>query len=139
MNAQILQNDTRLIRRKLIVNDKKKEIISRIPPILEILSCFYSYPHKNFFFVKSSNNLSINFFNLNCDILFYLNIILHIKYMFMPYFMFCADYFLYKIEKIYFLINNFSSLLLNLRINIHSMLSKNLILPSQSKLFLNTL
>nr|YP_010147319.1 NADH dehydrogenase subunit 9 [Thuricola similis]QQP22130.1 NADH dehydrogenase subunit 9 [Thuricola similis] len=137
MNTKINKLDNRLIKYKVLVDNKTIVKISRIPPILEILTLFYTFHPKFFLFLRSKNTLNINYFDVNINLTFYINIILHLKYTFLPLFNFCVDYFLYQIEKIFFLINNFSSLLSTLRLNIYAELDKKLTLYTTSTLFLN--
>lgn len=137
MNTKINKSDNRLIKYKVIIDDKTIIKISRVPPILEMLTLFYTFQPQSFFFLKSKNTLNINYFDINMDLIFYINIVLYLKYTFLPLFNFCVDYFLYQIEKIFFLINNFASLLTPLRLNLYAELDKKLILHTTSTIFLN--
>lgn len=136
MNTKISKLDNRLIKYKVFVDNKTIIKTSRVPPILEILTIFYTF-NSQFFFLKSKNTLNINYFDLHTNLTTYVHVILQVKYTFLPLFNLCLDYFLYQIEKFFFLINNFSSLLTPLKLNIYAELDKNLTLYTTSTLFLN--
>lgn len=118
--------------------DKKILIITRKLPVIEFLSCFYSLTPNSLNIIKTNNTLSINYFEILLKNNFSFFILLNLRFTFNPLFITCLDYFLYKSNKSYNYILNVTSFLTNLRINLHLSLNKKLILPSLSKLFMNT-
>lgn len=139
MNTQIYNVDNRIYTKVIKHNKEFVNVTLRTIPVLEILLNLYSKPNNTITFIKSSNYLGINYFDIMENKKNLAHITLLIKYTFKPLFFTCLEYFMYKnINSLTGCINFasfFSPLRLNIFINLHN---KN-ILPTLSSLFFNVL
>ncbi len=112
--------------------------MSRIPPVIDFLTYFYSLNLNKIVFINTNSNLNINCFVVKTQSYSYLNIILHLKNSFYPLSMMCLEYFLYNFEKNYNAMLNFASLFTNLRLNVTYSIKEIDNIKTISSIFLNS-